>query len=158
MLDLAVKTSRSNSAPIHFSKCVIYNQYFEWLCLSRAASFKIVNIEIKAWFNLLINLKITLIINFYLETCTKFNQRLEKPEQLIRSREFWHVINERTLIGWNNVVISKKRKKEQIKQISKVSTVDIQIKWSGLKLSNSTVFRWYHIKKDRYSCKVAKLF
>ena len=48
--------------------------------------------------------------------------------------------NERALIGRNPVGKSKKRGKERIKQKSKVFTVDIQIKQSVLRVSNSEVF------------------
>ena len=44
---------------------------------------------------------------------------MEKPEQSIKTREilkFLRVINERTLIGQNKVVISKKREKAWITQ------------------------------------------
>ena len=50
--------------------------------------------------------------------------------------KFWAHFNERTLAGRNPVVMLKKR----IKQTSKVSTVDIQIKRLVLRVSNSKVF------------------
>ena len=45
--------------------------------------------------------------------------------------KFYAPFNERAVIGWNLVGISKKRFKKRIKQELKVSTLDIQIKRSG---------------------------
>ena len=70
------------------------------------------------------NLKIGLNLSLYPEKGLKFDQpegHLKKPEQPIRSRKilkFWRANIERTLIGRNKVVISKKREKERIEQKS----------------------------------------
>ena len=68
---------------------------------------------------------------------------MQNSEQPIRSREILYFLRrpmrELLLVGiwWG---YQKKRGKERIKQKSKVSTVDIQIKGSALKVSNSKVF------------------
>jgi len=76
------------------------------------------------------------------EKCLKFNQsegRLWKPEHPNRTREILKFLarTQWENIGWNKEVMSKKSEKGRIRQVSKVSTLDIEINRSGLNVSNS---------------------
>ena len=80
------------------------------------------------------NLKINIIFTFVsrkVNTIQPIRVAYRKPGNL----KFYMPCNEKTsVVGWNRVAIFKKREKEQK---SKVSTDDIQIKRSVLKVSNS---------------------
>ena len=72
-------------------------------------------------------------------------QNLEQP---IRSQKIWHFcasFNLRTLIYQNLVGISKKRGKERIKQKLKVSTLDIKIKLSVLRVFQFNSFNYSRV-------------
>ena len=125
-------------------KCILYIND-----RAGADNFRIVDIKFLAWssFFHLIRLFSSLVCILKI----KFNQsewRMQNPKQPISSREIWSL----RAILWENsrwstgkdigrpVKISQKGGKERIKQKSKVSTVDIHIKGSVLRVSDSKVF------------------
>ena len=89
--------------------------------LSWAANFRMVDIEIKAWYFLFLNLETNLILYLYPEKCIKFNQ----SESRIRSWEIWN--------------FARHPKKSGLSKKLKVSTLDIWIKKWGIKVSHSKV-------------------
>ena len=85
----------------------------------------IVNIEVNSWSPLFLNLQINLTHIWHPGKCLKFNQscRLQKPSNQVRKRNGW------TLIGWKG---TQSRNPGGLSKKSKVSTVDIEIRKTGL--------------------------
>ena len=95
-----------------------------------------------------LNLETNLILYLYHEKCIKFNQL----KSLIRSREIWNFARHVRLIyriGKNSLILKNRfliflyyiQKSKKLK----VSTLDIRIKQSGLKVSHSKVPSSEHI-------------
>ena len=106
-------------------------------CITRAGNFRTVDIEMTAWSSLFLNLVTNLILYLYPEKCIKFNQ----SKWSIRSREFSLLIkiNIQRREGLSNFekkngfwFFCTKSKKSGLSK--KVSTLDIRIKQSGLKV------------------------
>ena len=109
-----------------------------------AGNFRTVDIESKSWSSLFLNLETSLILYLYPEKCIKLNQ----SEWRIRGREIWIFSRHLRLIcrnGWDSLILKNQFliflfyiQKRMSKKL-KVSTVDIWIKKSGLKVSHSKV-------------------
>ena len=104
------------------------------------------DIEINAWSSFFLNLETNLILYLYPEKCIKFNQL----ESRFRSREIWNFARhfKITIIYGKDSLTLKNRfliflyyypKKSGLSKQLKVSTLDIRIKQSGLKVSSSKV-------------------
>ena len=113
-----------------------------------AENFRIVDIKINAWSSLFLNLETNLVLYMYPEKCKEFNQ----SESRIRSREIWlscmpFMIDIQKREGLSNFekpvfdfsVLYPKKSGLSKKLI--VSTLEIWIQQSGLKLSHSKVSR-----------------
>ena len=135
--------------------------------LSWSENFRMVDIEINDWSPLFLNLKTIVILCLCPEKCIKFNQ----SELGIRIWNFCTPFNDSSLIylrliytHWRGSLIFKNRylvfsttyKKSGLSKKLKVSTLDIPIKQSGLKVSHSKVlnsenFRMVDIEINAWS-------
>ena len=113
---------------------------------SRAENFRMMDIEINGWSSPLLDLETNLILYLYPEKCIK----LDKSESCIRSRKIWNfarhlrIIYKKggTLSYWKTgflIFLYSIPKKSGLGKKLKVSTLDIRIKQSGLKVSHFKV-------------------